>query len=139
MGAQELRNGTLPSRPASRNGYLSAMSVDQLFDSVAVRLKAEEVGGLSVKVNFTVTDLDEQWVLGLENRALHYVGGRHDADAAVTFALSKSVLLEVAEGARTFDEVIAAGDATATGDVAAAGAIFDHLDVFMSMFNLVEP
>ena len=45
MGAQELRGGTLPSRPASRNGYLAAMSVDQLFDSLAVRLKAEEVGG----------------------------------------------------------------------------------------------
>jgi alkyl sulfatase BDS1-like metallo-beta-lactamase superfamily hydrolase len=139
MGAQELRNGTLPSRPVSRNGYLSAMSVDQVFDSMAVRLKAEEVGGLSVLVNFTVTDLDEQWVLGLEHRALHYVGGRHADDAAVTFTLTKATLLEVAEGVRSFEEVIAAGDATASGDVAAADAVFHHLDVFMSMFNLVEP
>jgi alkyl sulfatase BDS1-like metallo-beta-lactamase superfamily hydrolase len=139
MGAQELRGGTLPSRPATRNGYLAAMSVDQLFDSLAVRLKAEEVAGATVLMNFTVTDLGEQWVLGLSNRALHYVAGRHDAGAAVTFALSKATLLEVAEAVRTFDDAIASGDATAEGDVAAAGLIFDHLDVFMSNFALVEP
>ena len=45
----------------------------------------------------------------------------------------------MAEAVRSFDEAIASGDATADGDVAAAGLIFDHLDVFMSNFALVEP
>ncbi len=138
-GAQELRNGTLPSRPATRNSYLSAMSVDQIFDSMAVRLKAEEVAGVSVCINFDVTDVGEQWVLGLSHRALHAVPGRHDDAAPVTFTLTKPVLLAVAEGVRSFADAVGAGDAEADGDVAAAGAIFDHLDVFMTNFALVEP
>jgi alkyl sulfatase BDS1-like metallo-beta-lactamase superfamily hydrolase len=139
MGAQELRNGRLPSRPATRNGYLTAMAVDQIFDSLAVRLKAEEVGGMSVLVNFTVTDVGERWVLGLDHRAIHAVPGRHDDAAAVTFELTKATLLDIAEGQRTFEDAIAAGDAVADGDVSAAGMVFDHLDVFMSNFALVEP
>jgi alkyl sulfatase BDS1-like metallo-beta-lactamase superfamily hydrolase len=102
-GAQELRNGTLPSRPAGRSGYLDAMTVDQLFDSLAVRLNAEQVAGCSASVNFTFTDLGQDWVLMLSNRTLHAVGGRHDADAGATLRLTRTVLSEVAGGAVSVD------------------------------------
>jgi len=138
-GAQELRNGTLPSRPAGRSGYLDAMTIDQIFDSLAVKLKAEEVGGLSMAINFAITDLDEQWILILSNRTLHAIAGRHDDAAAVTFQLSRPTLLRVVGGSLTFADAIANGEATADGDVGAADAIFGHLDVFMSNFALVEP
>ncbi len=132
-GAQELRNGTLPSRPARRTGYQDAMTVEQMFDTLAVRLKAEEVGGLSVLLNFTFTDVDEDWVLGLSNRALHTVAGRHDDAAALTMRLTRSQLLAVIDGEGSF------ADVEHWGDLAAADAIFGHIDVFMSMFPLVEP
>ena len=132
-GAQELRNGTLPSRPARRTGYQDAMTVEQMFDTLAVRLKAEEVGGLSVLLNFTFTDVDEDWVLGLSNRALHTVTGRHDDAAALTVRLTRSQLLAVIDGEGSF------ADVEHWGDLAAADAIFGHIDVFMSMFPLVEP
>jgi alkyl sulfatase BDS1-like metallo-beta-lactamase superfamily hydrolase len=140
-GAQELRNGTLPSRPAGRNGYLSAMSIDQIFDTMAVRLKAEEVAGVSVLLNLTVETGhgDEQWVLGLSNRALHSVQGRHDDAAVATFRLGRDTLLAICEGARPVAEAVEAGDIAVEGDAVAASVIFDHLDVFMSMFALVEP
>ena len=132
-GAQELRNGTLPSRPVRRTGYQDAMTVEQMFDTLAVRLKAEEVGGSSVLLNFTFTDVGEQWVLGLSNRALHAVPGRHDGAAAATFTLTRAQLLAVIDGEGSWDDVECSGDA------AAADAIFGHLDTFMSMFPLVEP
>ena len=140
-GAQELRNGTLPSRPAGRNGYLNAMTIDQIFDTMAVRLKAEEVGGLSVLLNLTVATGagEEQWVLGLSNRALHSVPGRHDDAAVATFRLDRATLLSICEGAVPVADAVAAGDIQVDGDAVAASAIFDHLDVFMSMFKLVEP
>jgi alkyl sulfatase BDS1-like metallo-beta-lactamase superfamily hydrolase len=140
-GAQELRNGTLPSRPATRSGFLMAMTVDQIFDATAMRLKAEEVGGVSVLLNLTITDggQDQAWVLGLEHSALHYVQGRHDPAAAASLRLSRAALLSVTEGRRPLAEAIEAGDVVAVGDVAAADAIFGHLDVFLSMFPLVEP
>ena len=71
-GAQELRNGTMPPRANTHGGYLAAMTVPQLFDSLAVRLRSEDVGGRVVDIGFDLTDIDEQWTLGLAHRALHY-------------------------------------------------------------------
>ena len=39
-----------------RRGYLDAMTVEQLMDAAAVRLKAEEVGGVDVIVNLRFGD-----------------------------------------------------------------------------------
>jgi alkyl sulfatase BDS1-like metallo-beta-lactamase superfamily hydrolase len=138
-GAQELRHGTLPSRPAGRSGYLDAMTVDQVVDSIAVRLKSEELGGLAAVLNFTFTDLDEQWTIELSNRTLHRTKGRHAIGADATVVTTRPVLVDVAGGDRTFAEAVAAGDATVEGDAAALGHVFDHLEVFMSMFKIVEP
>jgi alkyl sulfatase BDS1-like metallo-beta-lactamase superfamily hydrolase len=132
-GAQELRNGTLPSRPVRRTGYQDAMTVEQMFDTLAVRLRAEDVGGMHLTLNVTFTDVDEMWVLGLSNRALHAVRGRHDEHAAATMRLTRAQLLAVIDGEGSWDSV------ESTGDVAAADAIFGNLDTFMSMFPLVEP
>ena len=129
---------TFPSRPAGKSGLLMAMSPDQLFDALAVRLRSEDVGGLQVAVNFTFTDLGEHWALRLSNRTLHAVP-HHDMDAAVTFALTKTQLFQISEGLTTFAACVADGTVQADGDLDAAGAIFDHLDVFMTNFAIVEP
>ena len=141
-GAQELRNGCLPRTPAGRNGYLSAMTPDQFFDTLAVRLRAEAVGGVAVAVNLTFTDLDEQWVLGLEHRALHAVPGRHEPTAVCTLTGTKAVLHRVMETAPFSESVaaaVAAGTLEVKGDPGAADALFANLDVFLSNFPLVEP
>ncbi|MEI7546566.1 MAG: alkyl sulfatase dimerization domain-containing protein, partial [Actinomycetota bacterium] len=143
MGAQELRNGTLPRTPAGKHGYLDAMTPDQLFDSLAVRVIAEQVGGVEVVVNITFTDLGERWVLGLCNRALHAVRGRHDVSAAVTLAMPRLVLYRIIEGREPFLDALTAavadGSVAATGDLAAANQIFGNLDTFLSNFPLAEP
>ena len=137
-GAQELRNGTLPARPARRNGYLDAMSPDQLFDALAVRLKSEEVGGLAATVNVVFADLDQRWVVQLSNRTLHAVPGSRDAPD-VTVTTTKSALVAITSDELTFDDAVAAGTTTIDGDRAALDAIFAHLDTFMTQFPLVEP
>ncbi len=89
FGAQELRNGLMPARPATRNGYMEAMSIGQLFDALAVRLRAEDVGGVRRTINLRFTDVGEDWVLGLQNRAIHAIAGRHADDADVTVDLTR--------------------------------------------------
>lgn len=141
-GAQELRNGCMPRTPAGRSGYLEAMTPAQFFDTLAVRLRAEDVGGVQVAVNLTFTDLDQQWVLGLEHRALHAVPGRHEPTAVCTLTGPKAVLHRVMETAPFVQSVAAAvadGALTVDGSVTAAEPLFANLDTFLTNFPLVEP
>jgi alkyl sulfatase BDS1-like metallo-beta-lactamase superfamily hydrolase len=102
---------------------------------MAVRLKAEEVGGLRAVINLDITDLDEQWVVRLSNRSLH--GGRgHAPDADATLRMTRSSLYALVEGNLALEDGSAID---AGGDLAAAGHVFGHLDVFLTNFGLAEP
>ncbi|MEO6570343.1 MAG: alkyl sulfatase dimerization domain-containing protein [Ilumatobacteraceae bacterium] len=138
MGAQELRNGHPNRNPAMRRGYLDAMTVEQLLDATAVRLKAEEVGGVDVTVNLSFTDVDQPWRVMLSNRAMHTVQGHADhADATVT--LDRSVLIDISSAELTVADAISSRRVRMEGDQDSFAWLFDHLDVFLSMFPIVEP
>ena len=136
-GAHELRNGTLPRRPAVAGGYVEAMTADQLFDTLAVRLRAEDVGGLTATVNLTFTDLGEDWSLSLTNRTLS-ARPRPDADAGATLRTSRAALYGLL-GDQTLADLITSGDIELDGDPVAAEAVLGHLDRFLSNFPIVEP
>jgi alkyl sulfatase BDS1-like metallo-beta-lactamase superfamily hydrolase len=138
-GANELRNGHPTRNPAMRRGYLDAMTVDQLMDATAVRLIAEEVGGVDVAVNLHFTDIDEDWRVILSGRVMHTVAG-HAQQADATVSLDRSVLIEISAAELAATEAIDAGRAVVDdGDPAAFTVLFDHLDVFLSMFPVVTP
>ncbi len=143
QGASELRNGPLfPPQPVSRTGYLDAMSVDQIIDAMGVRLDSEQVGGLSILVNLTVTDLDgddQTWLLRLSNRVLGWVKGRHDGDADGSLTLTKPVLIALSALETTVAESVESGAATVEGDLDAVNHLFAHVEPVMSSFGIIEP
>ena len=140
MGAQELRHGSPVPRPSPLRGLVHALPIDQLFDTLGVRLLADEVGGITATVNFTFTDLaDEQWVLGLDLRALHYVAGRHEPTADATVVTTRETLLAVAAAELTLDEACASGALALVGSRAALDHLFGHLDTFTAGFAIIEP
>jgi len=139
MGAQELRNGPPPARPITRSGLVAALTIEQAFDAIAIRLLAEAVGGASLAINFTFTDLDERWLLRLSNRTLNSVKGRHEPGAAASVALTRTRFLAILAGETSFEDAIRAGDVKLDGDGAALGAVFANLDTFQSGFPIVEP
>ncbi len=141
-GAHELRNGTMPARPNTHGGYLTAVTMPQLFDSLAVRLRSEEVAGAVADIGFDLTDVGEQWTLGLAHRALHYRAGlpsENSAGAVAIVRLSRTNLIAVATKDTTFAELITAGTASIKGERSVLDAVFDHLDTFMTGFPIVEP
>ena len=143
MGAMELRNGPLfPPQPVSRTGYLDAMSVDQIVDAMGVRLNSDEVGGLSIEVNLTVTDLDAGdriWLLRLSNRVLGWVKGRHTEDADASLTLAKPLLVALSALETTIPAAVEAGHANVDGDVEAVHHLFAHVEPVMSSFGIIEP
>jgi alkyl sulfatase BDS1-like metallo-beta-lactamase superfamily hydrolase len=141
MGAQELRQG--PPKPASSavraRGLLLAMTVEQVFDALAVRLKSEAVAGVSMAVNWTFPDVAEQWVLELSNRTLHATKGRHADGAAATITLDRVTFIDVITQSTTFMDAIAAGLVTIDGDGAALLTVFGNLETVQTGFAIVEP
>ena len=139
VGAQELRQGPPPSREVRRGGLVQALTVEQAFEAIAIRLKSEAVGGLRVVLNWHFTDIDERWILGLEHRALHAIAGRHDALAQATVTLTKPEFLSIVGGSATFIDGVSDGRITVDGDATALISIFGNLDTFASGFNIIEP
>ena len=141
QGAQELRNGPvkLGGANARGKGILGAMTVEQIFDTISVRLKSESVGGQSALVNWTFTDVDELWILGLSNRTLYAVAGRHDEHATVSVTTTRGEFIRVMLQEATFMDQIAAGNITLDGDPSALLTIFGNIDAFEPGFNVVEP
>jgi len=145
MGAQELRHGTpdLQASPARARGILIAMTIEQIFDTISVRLKSEEVGGLSLKLNWTFPDMrgtaDEKWVLALSHRTLYGVQGRHDSEAVASISINRSLLIDILTQQTTFADQITAGNITLDGDGAALLNIFGNIDTNAPGFAIIEP
>ena len=138
-GARELRHGLPASRPAGGRRLVQALTIELIFDSLAIRLKAEEVSGERAVINFRFTDIEEDWILGLQNSVLRSVKGRLDPAADATLTLTRLTLLSVIGGDATFVEAIQNGEITIDGDGSALLKIFGHLDTFMTGFAIVEP
>jgi alkyl sulfatase BDS1-like metallo-beta-lactamase superfamily hydrolase len=141
QGAQELRQGPpeVKGGNARGRGILVAMTVEQIFDTISVRLKSESVGGQTALVNWTFTDVNELWVLGLSNRTLYAVPGRHDAAATVTVTTTRLDFIRVMLQETTFMDQITAGNIVLDGDPSALLTIFGNIDAFEPGFAIVEP
>jgi alkyl sulfatase BDS1-like metallo-beta-lactamase superfamily hydrolase len=145
MGAQELRKGPPPptSTHVRARSLIRAMTIEQVFDVLSMRVISEKIGGLSHCVNWTFTDMagtpDHQWVLGLSNRTMYSTQGRHENAAEATITISRALLLEIIAQVTTFMDELAAGTVTIEGDAAVLLNIFGNLDTFATGFAIVEP
>jgi alkyl sulfatase BDS1-like metallo-beta-lactamase superfamily hydrolase len=145
MGAQELRKGPPPptSTHVRARSLIRAMTIEQVFDVLSMRVISEKIGGLSHCVNWTFTDMagtpDHQWVLGLSNRTMYSTQGRHENAAEATITISRALLLEIIAQVTTFVDELSAGTVTIEGDAAALLNIFGNLDTFATGFAIVEP
>jgi alkyl sulfatase BDS1-like metallo-beta-lactamase superfamily hydrolase len=138
MGAMELREG-----PPANRSLVREMTIDQVFDTIAVRTMSENLGGVSLTTNWTFTDLvgspDEQWVLGISNRTMFSSRGVHARDPVVSISLTRAKFLDIVLQDTTFVDALKAGDVVLEGDAAALITIFGNLDTFSMGFPIVEP
>lgn len=145
MGAQELRSGPPPRTEARvrARSLIKAMTIEQVFDTLAVRVISENLGGISLAVNWIFTDMantsDEKWLLEVSNRTLVASQSRHSALAVASVKLSRDLFLEVIAQTTTFVDEVQKGTITIDGDPSALLTIFRNLDNFSTGFPIVEP
>jgi alkyl sulfatase BDS1-like metallo-beta-lactamase superfamily hydrolase len=140
-GAQELRQGppTLGGGPIRAKGLLNAMTVEQVFDTISIRLKAEAVAGLTIAINWTFTDINETWRMCLSNRTLSYIKGSLDPQAVVSLSFTRTGLIDIVTQSTTLQDELQNGNLAISGDIESLASIFGNLDTFTVGFNVVEP
>jgi alkyl sulfatase BDS1-like metallo-beta-lactamase superfamily hydrolase len=136
--AYELRLGPPKGRRAMSVGLLDAITVDQLFELMAVRVKSEDVEGVQAVVQWSFTDLSEDWVLELSNRALHAWKGSAETPG-VSVTLTRAQLVGVVTGSVNMVEAVQSGAVTLTGDPAVLISVLGNLQRFEGGWPIVEP
>lgn len=137
-GAQELRNGAPPRREAMRRGFLDAMTIGQLLDTLAVRLPSDQVGARHVVLHLEFSDRSEEseWTVEISNRAMSSICGRRGT-ADLSIAMTFDQLVGLAANELTAADVIE--EANCVGDTTAFEFAFGDLESFFSGFAIVEP
>ena len=140
-GARELRDGIkkVPT-PQGRNAdMIRVMTIEMIFDFMAIRLNGTKARGKKLVFNWNFTDTKEQYVLALENCALTTQVGKQAPDADVTVTLSRASLDEMLGGGTNFVTIVAAGRVKLQGEARKLVEFFSLLDEFDIWFNIVTP
>ncbi|MET8324847.1 alkyl sulfatase dimerization domain-containing protein [Streptomyces sp. NPDC005181] len=145
MGALELREGVTKTALTAA-GMADALSVEQIFDSLAIRINGPEAWDHRATLDWHFTDLDEQYRTSLRNGVLvptrkepadagvgfEGAPGFEGTPADVTFTLTRPQLLHLLAG-KGLDTI------EHTGDIGAFRTLVSVLDTTDPDFPVVTP
>jgi alkyl sulfatase BDS1-like metallo-beta-lactamase superfamily hydrolase len=141
FGAKELRDGVkkpFPKIPISPDLY-QALTLDLIFDGMAVRLNGPKAAGKTIAVNWQFTDSNERYALLLENGVLNYKRNQQVKNADVTIKLTRTVFNRIITGQTTFLARLLLGDISHEGSIGKLNELMAMLDEFDLWFNIVTP
>jgi alkyl sulfatase BDS1-like metallo-beta-lactamase superfamily hydrolase len=121
MGAFELRRGG-PETGMDRAAMMDLLKhtpSERFLEAMAASIDAEAAGDLALTINLVLTDLDETWVLQLENGVLHHRLLAADPTADATLRVSKPFFLRLMTGGA------GATDLLTSDEVAIEGSTID--------------
>jgi alkyl sulfatase BDS1-like metallo-beta-lactamase superfamily hydrolase len=141
QGALELRNG-IPSKPAVNTlspDTLRALTLDNIFDFLGVRLNAPKAEGRQVVLNWNFSDSGKRYVLNLENAALTYLEDAANPKANATLTLTRETLDAILLQRISFKQAVADGKVKIEGDGAKVTELLGLFDNFTPNFEIVAP
>ena len=143
MGAYELRHGPVgtPTTTAATD-IVAALSVDQLFDAVALRVDGPAAWDAHIVLDWHITDAHRRHRSELRNGLLvHFDVDQASADdpVAATFTLTKQTLLTLLLELVDLGTAVEAGDVGVDGDPSAFGELAGYLDDPDPDFAIVTP
>lgn len=138
--AKELREGVKPVRLSTQGpDMVRAMTLEMIFDFMAVRLNHQKVDGLNLGVQVSFTDANETYALELSNAVLNNTKGRVLTNPQAKLSLTRPAFFKMLLAGVPLPKLLEAGEAKVEGDPRALGAIFTNLDQFDPLFKIVTP
>ncbi|MDK9556934.1 alkyl sulfatase dimerization domain-containing protein [Marinobacter sp. M216] len=140
-GAYELRHGSPEEgiKPAMMREVLLHTPVSLFFDSMAVRLNADDAEGEAMTIKITFTDLQESYLLTLQNSVLHNRLTDADTPADATLMLTRPMFVDLLVGNAGLKELLFSDDIRFEGSKLDLLGFFSMLDKPEGRFNVVTP
>ena len=140
-GAYELRHGA-PDKGvdvAIMEGVLLKTPVANFFDSMAVRLNGPKAEGKKLSIKIVFTDLNESYLLSLNNSVLRHKKVMMDTPADATLKLTQALLVSIITGQASLKDTLFGDDLSVEGSQLDLINFFSLLDRPTGDFNIVTP
>ncbi|NKB98101.1 MAG: MBL fold metallo-hydrolase [Pseudomonadales bacterium] len=139
-GALELREG-LPEGSVFKasEGIARGMPLENLFRLMAVRLIPDVVAEVNMSINFEMTDLDENWLLTIENAVLNAWPDRQAVQPTVAITGSSVDIKMMFLGLTSALDLIGSNKLVVTGDIASLAGMNEWFATFSRRFPIVTP
>jgi len=140
-GAYELRHGT-PEKGmnlADMKDVLAQTPVHNFFDSMAVRLNGPDAEGEKLDIKITFTDLNESYLLSLNNSVLRYKKVNKDIRADVTLNLTQPLFVDIAIGKAGLKDTLFGDELSLEGSKLDLLRFFSLLDKPTGTFGIATP
>ncbi|MFD6525636.1 MULTISPECIES: alkyl/aryl-sulfatase [unclassified Isoptericola] len=133
VGAHELRHGVLRTEMDFGSGMAVALTLEQIFDTLAIRVDGPKAWDEHFVIDWHFTDADARYRTTLSNGVLVTEPGEESADGAdLALTLTKRQLLGIAAGAP-------ASDLEHTGDLGVLARLAAVLGKPDANFEVVAP
>ncbi len=109
------------------------------FDSMAARLNGPKADGKTVVINIFFTDINESYVLNLENAVLHHKKTKPDPKANATIKLTKKLYLRIATGQAGISDLLTSDEIEFSGSKIDMIRFFALFERPKGDFNIVTP
>ena len=137
--AAELRNGP-PAKGVSRAGFVEMLMqtpVERFLEAMAAGLDGPAADGKNLKVNLVLSDINESYVLWIENAVLHYKKAAPATDANATLTLTKSIFIKMMAGTAGVKDTLLSDDLKIDGIKIDLARFFGLIDKAPGTFAIV--
>jgi alkyl sulfatase BDS1-like metallo-beta-lactamase superfamily hydrolase len=138
-GAHELRHGRFGSPTTASAELVSALSVDQVLDSIAIRIDGPKAWHERLTLSFVVTDTGATHIAELRNGVLHHRTSPSPASGSTTLTLTRPMLIGLITGAVDLGDAVRDGDIDVDGEPTDLGRLVGLLAPVDPDFPIVTP
>ena len=139
-GTTELRDGQFGTPTASTaRDLVGALSVDQVLDSIAIRIDGPKAWDEHMVLSWVVTDVATTYVAELRNGTLHHHVVDAPAPDGTTFTLTRPALIGLVTGTLDLAAALADGTVAVDGDPSVLARLVGLLAPVDRNFAIVTP